>query len=245
MAAFLVGRPARLARSRAVLRQVGAEIDHAGARLGDAVIGPQHARRDAAIRPPALGDLLQLARVRPRFRDRAPAAPPPASARSPAGKASGWPRQNSRKMSAVHGPIPLTATSARCASGAGISRERGEVEPAVARPPRATARQRADLRAREAAGAQAPPRRPRSTASARERAQRRFQPAEDRVGAGDRHLLRDDDRRQPRKARLAPPQRRRAADLDQPPDRLAVEREQRRGGFGQRRLAVDAGGPGS
>ena len=42
-------------------------------------------------------------------------------------------------MSAVQGPTPFTATSARCASGAGKSRERREVEAPVAPPPRATA----------------------------------------------------------------------------------------------------------
>ena len=41
-------------------------------------------------------------------------------ARSPAGKASGWPRQNRRKISAVQGPTPLTATSAVCASSASM-----------------------------------------------------------------------------------------------------------------------------
>ena len=159
------------------------------------------------------------------------------NAKSPAGKASGWPRQNNRKMSAVQGPTPLTATSARCASGAGMW-----ASAARSRPCRATACAAA-VSARIFGPERPQARRPVSPASnsacGGERVQRRFQPTEDRRGAGDRDLLRDDDRGEPGETRRAQPERRRSADLDEQADRLAVERQQRGAGFGERFLAVD------
>ena len=87
--------------------------------------------------------------------------------------------------------------------------------------------QRPDFRQREPAAPSAPSSAASSVAATA--AQRRLQPAEDRVGAGHRHLLRDDDRREPRES----PARADAAAAGRrsrpAADGLAVEREQPRG----------------
>ena len=74
-----------------------------------------------------------------------------------------------------------------------------------------------------------------------ERNDERLQSAENGGGAGRRHLLRHDDRSQPRKARLPAAKRRRAADRDQTLDEFRVFGAQALGGFPQRRLIVDRG----
>ena len=65
------------------------------------------------------------------------------------------------------------------------------------------------------------------------------QTAEDRVGAGGRDLLRDDNGGEAFKAGLAPAQRRRSADFEHVPDRLGVLRGERGDTDRERCLAID------
>ena len=74
-----------------------------------------------------------------------------------------------------------------------------------------------------------------------ERRDARLQPAENGVGAGDRDLLRDDDRRQAGEAGFAPAQRRRTADGDQLLDHFPIMRPQALGRLGERRFVGDQG----
>ena len=192
---------------------------------------PRKGRQRSAIRS-------SLAASGRRFRFKATLAAS-CSARSPAGKASGWPRQNRRKMSAVHGPTPLTATSALWASSASRSARPFEIEAAL--DDRLGKRaQSADFGVRQSAGAQVLFRRL-GDFSRLEGRDARLQSAENGGGAGRRHLLRHDDRGQPRKARLPAAKRRRAADRDQAIDELRVLGAQALGGFAQGRLVVDRG----
>ncbi len=69
---------------------------HGIAPLDHAIIVPQQMRRHPAPRPPALGDLRELLRARSRLRASNAMRAASCSARSPAGQASAWPRQNSR-----------------------------------------------------------------------------------------------------------------------------------------------------
>ena len=192
---------------------------------------PRKGRQRSAIRS-------SLATSGRRFRFKASLAAS-CSARSPAGKASGWPRQNRRKMSAVHGPTPLTATSALWASSASRRAEPLQIE--AAPDDRFGQRvQGADFGVGQSAGAQVLFCGLRDL-SRLERDDARLQSAENGGSAGRRDLLRHDDRRKPREARLPAAKRRRAADRDQALKKLRVFGAQALGGFAQDRLIVDRG----
>ena len=99
--------------------------------LRRAVIGPEHARRDAAPGPPALGDLLEPPRVGPRLQPERELAPPPARrGRRPERRRDGRGRTAERYRPS-RGRCRFTATSARCASSASSAPSARKVEAVV------------------------------------------------------------------------------------------------------------------
>ncbi len=160
------------------------------------------------------------ARRRGVFSVRAQASPPPGARDRRLGKASGWPRQNRRNMSAVHGPTPFTATSARCASSASCSASALEIERA-ARDRLGDRAERPDFCGGKAGAAQnlfACG----GKAGGVQRDDRPLKSPEYRASARDRDLLRDDDRREAGESRFAAPERRRPSDGDELLHKLRV-----------------------
>ena len=188
----------------------------AGALFDDAIIGPEHPRRDAAKGPPAFGDFLSAC-ASGRFLRPSAGAPPPAARdrrrekrRDGRGRTAGKCRRSTARR---HAPSISARAPPRVARA-----ERGEIEP-LARHLMGQRAQRPHFRRRKAAARARPPLRLRSGVAASSGASSVSSRPKIAIGAGDRDLLRDDDRRKAGKSRLAPPQRRRAADLDKPGDR--------------------------
>ena len=142
-------------------------------------------------------------------------------------------------MSAVHGPTPLTATSALMGVAGIEIAEALEIEAAPDH--RLGDRlQGADFGVRQSAGAQIVLGRP-GDFGRLERDDARLQAAENGGSAGDRHLLGDDDRREAREARFSAAKRRPSARRGQAFDQLRVFRAQALGGFVQTRFIDDQG----
>jgi hypothetical protein len=155
------------------------------------VIGPEQARRDC----PATAPRIRRAHAACSHPVAGLSVPPKNtwptalwSATSRVGKMSGWPQQNSRYTSAVHGPIPFTAGQCRiAASAASISAQRVEIGRARRDRPRQRASSVATLgRDSPAARISSSPSLEISPCRGR-RAQQGVQPTQDRIGAGARH----------------------------------------------------------
>ncbi len=173
-----------------------------------------------------------------RFRFRASLAAS-CSATSPAGKASGWPRQNRRKTSAVHGPIAFDRDE-RLMRVLGVEGAEADKVKAILHDRLGEGPQGSDFGVRQPAGAQVLLRRLRDLGRLKRR-DARLQSAENRAGAGRRHLLRHDDRGHSGKPGLPAAKRRRAADRNQPPDELRVFGAQTLGRLKEPRLIGDWG----